>query len=126
MRKAAQVITGVVKGIGYAIEGYLGAFREDRHFRINLFLSLTGTLLSAALLEGSLAVIVALSNYMVLVVELINTAVERAVDTATSEFKRSAKLAKDASAAAVLSTGLFALTLDLKFLLPEILKRLTC
>ncbi len=126
MERIVKVVAGVIRGIGYAVEGYLGAFKEDRHFRINLFLSLTGTVLSLILLEGSLGVLVALSNYLVLVVELINTAVERAVDTATSEFKKSAKLAKDCSAAAVLSTGLFALVLDIKFLLPELLKRLVC
>ncbi|WP_457680476.1 diacylglycerol kinase [Thermovibrio sp.] len=119
-----EVLKGVVKGIGHALCGFKGAFKEDRHFRINLFLSLTGTALSLVFLEGSLRLVVAFVNYMVLVVELLNTAVERAVDTATTEFKESAKLSKDASAAAVLSVGLFALALDLIFLLPKIVKEL--
>ena len=90
MRKAMEVLTGVAKGLKYAVEGYKGAFREDRHFRINLVLSLTGTALSLIFLEGNLKLIVALSNYLVLVTELINTAIERAVDTATREFSESA------------------------------------
>lgn len=120
-----ETVLGIVKGLSYALDGYKGAFKEDRHYRINFFLSMLGTGLSIALLKGELSLIVALSNYLVFVVELINTAVERAVDTATREYRESAKLAKDASAAAVLSIGLFALVLDVKFLLPEIVKRLT-
>jgi len=119
-----KTVKGIIRGIGYALEGYAGAFREDGHFRINLFLSLGGTAGALTLLKGELSLIVALANYLVLVVELINTAVERAVDTATEEFHPSAKLAKDASAAAVLTAGLFALFLDVKFLLPQLLERL--
>ena len=40
--------------------------------------------------------------FAVISAELFNTAVERAVDTATSEIKPTAKLAKDAAAGAVL------------------------
>ena len=118
-----EVVKGIVKGIGYGLSGYRGAFREDRHFRINAVLSLTGALLSLWLLQGCLAVTLALTNFLVLVAELLNTAVERAVDTATKEYSESAKLAKDCGAGAVLAIGLFALALDLKFLLPEILRR---
>lgn len=43
-----------------------------------------------------------LTIFAVISAELLNTAVEKAVDTATSEIKSSAKLAKDAAAAGVL------------------------
>jgi len=117
-----RTLKGIVKGIKYALEGYLGAFKEDRHFRINFTLSLIGFFLSLALLKGTEALFVAYANLMVLAFELLNTAVERAVDTATSEFKESAKLAKDASAAAVLTVGLFALFLDLTYILPKLIE----
>lgn len=117
-----RTLKGIVKGIKYALEGYLGAFKEDRHFRINFTLSLIGFFLSLALLKGTEALFVAYANLMVLAFELLNTAVERAVDTATSEFKESAKLAKDASAAAVLTVGLFALSLDLTYILPKLIE----
>lgn len=115
---------GVLKGIQYALEGYEGAFRNDTHFRINLTLSLAGTLLSLLLLDGCTRLIVALVNWLVLAFELINTAIEKTVDTATNEFNPTAKLAKDTSAAAVLTVGVFALLCDLFLLLPEILRRL--
>ena len=96
----------------------------DAHYRINLLLSLSATLLSFLFLEGTTAWLVAFFNYSVLTVELLNTAIERAVDTATEEFSETAKLAKDAAAAAVLTVGLFAAAADLYFLIPAILRRL--
>jgi len=119
-----KTLKGVLKGLMFALDGYVGAFREDVHFRINLILSLLGTLLSLILLDGCQKVVVALVNYLVLAFELLNTALERAVDTATSEFRPTAKLAKDAAAAAVLTVGLFALICDILFLLPQIFRRL--
>lgn len=120
----AKTVRGIVKGIRYALEGYAGAFREDKHFRINLFLSLSGTILSLLLVEGCKGLLLAFINYLVLAFELVNTALERSVDTATTEFKPTAKLAKDTSAAAVLTVGVFALLSDLFILVPEILGRL--
>lgn len=119
-----KTVKGVLKGLGYAAEGYAGAFREDVHFRINFTLSLLGTALSLIFLNGCLKLTVALVNWLVLAFELVNTAVERAVDTATREISPTAKLSKDASAAAVLTVGIFALLCDLFILLPEILRRL--
>jgi diacylglycerol kinase len=116
-----QTVEKIVKGISFALEGFAFAFKNDEHFRINLFLSLTGTFLSLALLEGCLSIILAFLNYSVLIVELLNTAIERAVDTATSEFHPLAKASKDVASAAVLTTGVFALVADLIYLLPAIL-----
>ncbi len=119
-----KTVRGVIKGLGYAVDGYIGAFREDRHFRINLSLSLTGTFLSLIFLDGCTRMVLALANWLVLAFELVNTAVERAVDTATTERLPTAKLSKDAAAAAVLTVGLFALICDLLILLPAVLRRL--
>ena len=68
--------------------------------------------------------LIALINYLVLVVELINTAIERAVDTATNKFHPMAKAAKDVASSAVLTIGFFALVVDIIFLLPVIIEKL--
>jgi len=115
-----RVIKRVVKGIKYALEGFQFALKEDEHFRINLTLSLTGVFLSLILLSGCERILVALINYLVLVLESVNTAIERAVDTATSEFHPLAKASKDLAATAVLLIGVFALLIDLIYLLPKI------
>ncbi len=117
-----RMLKGIVRGIGYALEGYKAAFLTDKHFRINLLLSLAGTSASLLLLEGLEALVVSFINYLVLVLELVNTAIESAVDTATTEFHPSAKVAKDVSAAAVLTAGLFALVVDIMFLIPKLME----
>ena len=117
-------IKRAIEGIRYALEGWSFALRNDQHFRVNLALSLLGTVLSLLLLSGCKALLIALINYLVLVVELINTAIERAVDTATNEFHPMAKAAKDVASSAVLTIGFFALVVDIIFLLPVIIEKL--
>ncbi len=117
-----KILKRVIQGIKYAFEGLLFAFRTDEHFRINAFLGVFMSAVSLLLLDPPLSVVVAFVNYAVFVVELINTAVEKAVDAATKQFSLDAKAAKDVSAAAVLSVGLFAVFIDIMFLLPKLLK----
>ncbi len=116
-----RVLKKIIQGIEYAIEGFIYAFREDEHFRINAFLGVSMAIVSLILLEPPISVVVALVNYSVFVLELVNTAIEKAVDTATREFSPDAKAAKDVSAAAVFSVGLFAAAVDIMFVLPKIL-----
>jgi diacylglycerol kinase len=118
------MVKEIIRRISYAIAGFHFALKKDKHFRINFFLSNLGTLFSLIFLSGCLALVVALANYLVFVVELINTAIERAVDTATSDFHSLAKASKDVASMAVLSVGIFAFTLDVVFLLPAILEKL--
>ncbi|GAB6076556.1 diacylglycerol kinase [Desulfurobacterium crinifex] len=119
-----KAIKRIIRGIRYALEGWSFALRNDQHFRINLALSLLGTVLSLLLLSGCKALLIALINYLILVVELINTAIERAVDTATDKFHPMAKAAKDVASSAVLTIGLFAIIVDIIFLLPAIIEKL--
>lgn len=87
----------------YALEGIWAALRQEAHLRFHFavgnliiifayFFGITVTEWAVLLLDIA-AVISA---------ELFNTALENAVDTATSEHKLTAKLAKDAAAGAVL------------------------
>ncbi len=119
-----QTLKGIVKGIIYALEGYAYAFKNDRHFVINFFLAFFASFASLILLKPPISICVATVNILVAVVELINTAVERAVDTATAQWTKTAKAAKDVSAAAVLTIGLFALALDVVYLLPAIVHKI--
>ncbi len=112
----------VYKGIVYAIEGFQFAFKKDEHFRINLTLSLVGVILSLMLLSGCERVLVAMVNYLVLVFEAVNTAIERAVDTATTSYHPLAKASKDLGATSVLLIGIFALIIDVIYLIPPLME----
>ena len=87
----------------HAFEGIIKSTLSERHMRIHLF---------AACMVGIFAYfygitpiergVLILTCALVISAEMINTAIERAVDTATKEFSETAKLAKDAAAGAVL------------------------
>ncbi len=112
----------VVKGIGFALNGLVYALKNDRHMRINFCLAVFAITVSFLVLKDLKMIFVAFVNYMVVVIELLNTALERAVDIVTPEFHPLAKASKDISCAAVLSIGIFAFVIDVVYLLPNLLE----
>jgi diacylglycerol kinase (ATP) len=94
---------GVGRSFRHAYDGIISAVRTQRNMRFHVFASVG--VLAASLLLGvsrlELAVLV-LTVAFVLVVEMLNTALEFVVDLVTGEYHPLAKLAKDVSAGAVL------------------------
>ncbi len=87
----------------HSISGLRVVWREEAAFRLEIVLA---ALLSAACLylpfDPWVKAVILLSHVLVLVAELLNTAVEAVVDMVTGKFHREAKKAKDAGSAAVL------------------------
>lgn len=87
----------------HAIEGIIKSVREERHMRIHIsFANLIAVFAYFYGISRTECAIIILICGAVISAELLNTAVERAVDTATKEFSDTAKLAKDSAAGAVL------------------------
>ena len=107
------------KGIGYA-------FSTQRNFRIHVGFALGAFGLSLFLgLSKSDLAIMALTATSVLIVELLNTAIEAVVDLAIgTRFHPLAKIAKDCSAGAVLLASISSVLIAVLLLLPPILKQL--
>jgi diacylglycerol kinase (ATP) len=86
-----------------AFEGIIHALRTQRNLRIH-FVVAVGVILFAVIVSVSRIELIALliSITFVLIAEMINTAVEGAIDVATTSFDPMAKLAKDVAAGAVL------------------------
>src|SRR4051794_26538443 len=86
-----------------AFEGVIHALRTQRNLRIH-FLAALGVIVFAVIVSVSRFELIALliSITFVLIAEMINTAVEGAIDVATTSFDPLAKLAKDVAAGAVL------------------------
>ncbi len=98
-----EMFKGIFRSFGYAFQGIFRTIREERNFRIHIVAVFLVTWF-AFLYEvtwGQAVVLVILFG-MVLSLELMNTAVEHAVDLAISERHPLAKKAKDASAGGVL------------------------
>ena len=99
----ATGILRVWKALFYSISGFKLAFREEAAFRQELLLVAILTPLCLVLpLEAWLKVVIIFSHVVVLITELLNTAVESIVDKASPEFHPDAKKAKDTGSSAVL------------------------
>lgn len=111
-----------LRGFGHAFRGIAHVVRTQRNARVHLAVAVAvvaaGILFRVSAVEWAL---LALTMGMVFGAEMINTAVEQAVDLATPAFDRRAKVAKDVSAGAVLITALAAIAVGIAIFGPPLL-----
>ncbi|MEQ1765872.1 MAG: diacylglycerol kinase [Methylotenera sp.] len=106
--KGKTGIRRLINAFGYSVEGFKAAFKHEDAFRQEVFLAIV--LIPLAIYLGKSPVEQALliaSVLLVLIVELLNSAIEAAVDHTSPEHHARAKPAKDIGSAAVF----FALTI---------------
>ena len=126
-RKAAWRIAGdLPSSFRYAFQGISFAYRTQRNFRIHLLIGTIafglGLWLKLNLVDFAVLV---LTVTAVLVLELLNTAIEAVVDLSIGRrFHPLAKTAKDCSAASVLVASISSLVIALVLLLPPFFSRL--
>ena len=92
----------LINAFGYSIEGFKAAFHHEDAFRQEVFLAIV--LIPLAIYLGSDATEKALmiaSVILVMIVELLNSAIEAAVDHTSTDHHALAKRAKDIGSAAV-------------------------
>ncbi len=101
---------GLAAAFGYAFAGLAAAWRAQPNLRLHGIAAALAVALGILVRLRPLAwAVVALAIGLVLAAELLNTAVEAAVDLASPGEHPLAKLAKDAAAAGVLVASLAAL-----------------
>ena len=100
---SAQRAPGILDSFNYAFEGIIHVLRTQRNMRIHFALAVV-VLVVALFVDVTKLELIALliSIAFVLVAEMFNTAIEGAIDVATTSFDPLAKLAKDIAAGAVL------------------------
>jgi diacylglycerol kinase (ATP) len=93
----------ILDSFNYAFEGIIHVLRTQRNMRIH-FLAAAVVLIAAIAIGVTRLELIALmiSIAFVLIAEMINAAIEGAVDVSTTSFDPNAKLAKDIAAGAVL------------------------
>src|ERR687885_51600 len=93
----------LIESFNYAFEGIIHVLRTQRNMRIH-FLAAVAVLVAGLATDVSRLELIALllAIAFVLIAEMINTALEAAIDVATTSFDPMAKLAKDIAAGAVL------------------------
>ena len=100
-------IKKMVDSFNYAINGIIETVRTQRNMRIHLIAALC-VLIACFLIDISKAefLILCITVTMVLAAEVINTAIESAIDMAANHYHPLAKIAKNAAAGAVLITAI--------------------
>src|SRR3569623_1283673 len=100
----------ILDSFNFAFEGIIHVLRTQRNLRIH-FAVAVAVLILALIVDVTKMELIALliSVTFVLIAEMLNTAVEAAIDIATTSFDPMAKLAKDIAAGAVLIAALNAI-----------------
>jgi len=99
MRKAPTLIDS----FNYAFEGIIHVLRTQRNMRLHFLVAFVVVIFALVVNVTKLELIALLiSIAFVLIAEMLNSAVEAAIDIATTSFDPMAKLAKDIAAGAVL------------------------
>lgn len=110
-----------VESFGYAFHGIKTALKLEPNFRIHSVVALLVILVSLFLGFNLYEwVILLFTIFLVLVLELINTAMEEIVDIVSPEVTEKAKIAKDVTAAAVFLSTSFAVIIGIFLFLPKI------
>lgn len=109
------------KSFGFAFNGIISEFKKGKNFRIQVALGALAVIFGIVLKVSSeewfdLIIVIA----SVLILELINTAIESMVDMISPEIQPKAKIAKDVSAGAVLVSSIAAAAVGALIFLPKI------
>src|SRR2546428_13934731 len=102
----------LLDSFNYAFEGIIHVLRTQRNLRIHFLVAIAVIAAAAALGVDRIELIVLLlAIAFVLVAEMVNSAIEGAIDVSTTSFDPNAKLAKDIAAGAVLISSAVAVAL---------------
>lgn len=97
----------IIESFNYSIEGLIHVLRTQRNMRIHFAVAVIVLILAVVVGVSRIELIALLiSIAFVLIAEMINTAIEGAIDAATTSFDPMAKLSKDIAAGAVLIAAL--------------------
>ena len=101
-----------------AVNGIVHGFKTQRNLKIQLVIAIIVILVGVRLeLNKTDFIAIIFSIFLVFVTEMINTAIESAVDLETEQYNKLAKIAKDVAAGAVLLASLNAVIIAIIILI---------
>ncbi len=113
----------LIKSFGHAFEGLEHAYKYDQNLRIHFFVGAVVVIVSILLKVNAFEMgILGVMILLVMVTEMINSAIERMVDLITKEHREDAKIAKDVAAGMVFLTAAGSVIVGILIFLPHILK----
>jgi len=112
-----------IKSFKYAFEGIHYAFKNDQNLLAHILVAFLVINVSMALKVTPFEMgILGLTIMMVIVAEMVNSAIEKMVDLITKEHRQEAKIAKDVSAGMVLLTAFAAAIIGSLIFIPYLLR----
>lgn len=119
-RKSVSM-TRLLRSFRFAWEGLVYAWKNETNFRVETFIGIIAISVSLWLGVGMIPIL--LCGTLVLALELINSALEAALDLVSPEYHPLAKVVKDTAAAAVLVTSIGAALVGFWSLGPALIAR---
>ena len=112
----------LINSFAYAIKGLNYTFRSQLNFKIHCLAGLVAIILGFLVdLNSDEWLWIILSIALVIILELVNTAIEILVDLVSPEYHPKAGTIKDVAAAAVLIGALMALIIGLFIFVPKLI-----
>ncbi|ABM71421.1 Prokaryotic diacylglycerol kinase [Prochlorococcus marinus str. MIT 9515] len=122
IRESYRISRNVFISFRYAFNGIKYTFRNSRNFQIQVIFALFSALLGSILqINKTDYLILLLTVFSVLALEILNTSIESLVDLVVKKkFSNLAKIAKDCSAGAVLLASINSVIIGLSLFIPKI------
>jgi len=121
-RKSYRTSKNVLQSLRYAFSGIMYTFKNSRNFRIQVLCAFFSLALGSILqIDKSGFLILIVTIFSVLILEILNTSIESLVDLVVrKKYSNLAKIAKDCSAGAVLLTSINSVIIALYLFIPKI------
>ena len=115
----------LLKSFTYSFEGLIQAIRQNQNLRIHMAIAVVVIILGLVLKVSPFGMgILAVLILLVIMAEMVNTALEEMVDLIVTEHRRQAKIAKDVASGMVLVAAIGSAVVGAFIFLPHVLKLL--
>lgn len=113
----------IIEAMGNALRGIAYTLKLEKNIKIQLVFAILAVIL-AIILKSELIEIVCLMLTIGIVIfaEMVNTAIETAVDLVTQKYNVKAKIAKDVAAGAVLISAINSIVIGSLIFIPKIIE----
>ena len=103
MKSEAKGLKRILKAFTYSCQGFLGVFKSEAAFRQDLIVFILGCLVTLFLsLSGVERALMIFSLFLILLMELVNTAIEVIIDRISPKYHTLSGRAKDIGSLLVL------------------------
>lgn len=108
-----------IRSFKYSVEGFVHIWKFHQNIRFHVMTAVI--VLATAYMIGISSIeflFILVAIFVVIISEMINTAIEEMTNLITTEHRKEAKIAKDVASAAVLLSSVFALLIGLIIFVP--------